>query len=191
MHDERNDLNEYKQAFAVKTKDRTLADAMKNADVVIGVSGPNVIDTDMVKSMAAKPVVFALSNPDPEISPKDALAARDDLIMATGRSDYPNQVNNVLGFPFIFRGALDVRAKSINQEMQIAAVYALRDLAREPVPQSVLEAYNVSEMTFGKDYIIPKPVDPRLMDNVPPRVAKAAVDTGVAQKPYPAHYPPL
>ncbi len=191
VHGERNDLNEYKRGFAVTTKDRTLADAMKNADVVIGVSGPNIITEDMVKSMADKPIVFALSNPDPEISPSAALAARDDLIMATGRSDYPNQVNNVLGFPFIFRGALDVRANSINQEMQMAAVYALRDLAREPVPQSVLDAYNVSEMAFGKDYIIPKPVDPRLMDSVPPRVAKAAVDTGVAQKPYPSHYPAI
>jgi len=191
IHDERDDLNEHKQAFAANTKDRTLADAMKNADVVIGVSGPNIIDEKMVKSMADKPVVFALSNPDPEISPKTALAARDDLIMATGRSDYPNQVNNVLGFPFIFRGALDVRAKKINQAMQIAAVYALRDLAREPVPQSVLDAYNVKEMTFGKNYIIPKPVDPRLMHRVPPKIAQAAIDTGVAQKPYPDHYPTI
>jgi len=191
VHNERDDLNEYKQAFAVSTKDRTLSDAMKNADVVIGVSGPNVIDTRMIKSMADKPIVFALSNPDPEIRPDVALAVRDDLIMATGRSDYPNQVNNVLGFPFIFRGALDVRASSINQEMQMAAVYALRDLAREPVPQSVLDAYNLDSMVFGKEYIIPKPVDPRLMDSVPPRIAKAAIDTGVAQKPYPNHYPTL
>lgn len=191
VHNGRNDLNEYKQAFAVTTNDRTLADAMKNADVVIGVSGPDVIDENMIKSMAEKPVVFALSNPDPEIKPEIALKVRDDLIMATGRSDYPNQVNNVLGFPFIFRGALDVRASSINREMQIAAVYALRDLAREPVPQSVLKAYKLDEMSFGKDYIIPKPVDPRLMDSVPPRIAKAAIDSGVAQKPYPAHYPAL
>ena len=191
VHSERDDLNEYKQAFAVKTADRTLADAMKNADVVIGVSGPDVIKQEMLSSMAEKPVVFALSNPDPEIKPELALKVRDDLIMATGRSDYPNQVNNVLGFPFIFRGALDVRAKAINQEMQIAAVYALRDLAREPVPQSVMDAYKVDSMSFGKDYIIPKPVDPRLMESVPPRIAKAAIDSGVAQKPYPDHYPDL
>ena len=191
VHDERDDLNEYKQAFAVKTADRTLADAMKNADVVIGVSGPDVIKQEMLASMAEKPVVFALSNPDPEIKPELALKVRDDLIMATGRSDYPNQVNNVLGFPFIFRGALDVRACAINQEMQIAAVYALRDLAREPVPQSVMDAYKVDSMSFGKDYIIPKPVDPRLMESVPPRIAKAAIDSGVAQKPYPDHYPAL
>ncbi len=191
VHSERDDLNEYKQAFAVKTADRTLADAMKNADVVIGVSGPDVIKQEMLASMAEKPVVFALSNPDPEIKPELALKVRDDLIMATGRSDYPNQVNNVLGFPFIFRGALDVRAKAINQEMQIAAVYALRDLAREPVPQSVMDAYKVDSMSFGKDYIIPKPVDPRLMESVPPRIAKAAIDSGVAQKPYPDHYPDL
>jgi len=191
VHSERDDLNEYKKAFALKTDARNLADAMNQADVVIGVSGPNVIDEAMLKSMADKPIVFALSNPDPEIKPEVALKVRDDLVMATGRSDYPNQVNNVLGFPFIFRGALDVRANKINQEMQIAAVYALRDLAREPVPQVVMDAYKVKSMTFGKDYIIPKPVDPRLMDSVPPQVAKAAIDTGVAQKPYPADYPKI
>ena len=191
VHDERTDLNEYKQAFAVSTKDRSLSDAMINADVVIGVSGPNIINENMLKSMANKPIVFALSNPDPEITPEIALKTRDDLIMATGRSDYPNQVNNVLGFPFIFRGALDVRASSINQEMQMAAVYALRDLAREPVPQSVLDAYGVDSMSFGKEYIIPKPVDPRLMNSVPPRIAQAAIDTGVARKAYPNHYPAL
>jgi len=191
VHQERSDLNEYKQAFAVKTDDRTLEDAMKNADVVIGVSGPDLISEAMLKSMAANPIVFALSNPDPEIKPEVALKVRDDLIMATGRSDYPNQVNNVLGFPFIFRGALDVHAKSINQEMQIAAVHALKDLAREPVPQVVLDAYKVDSMNFGKDYIIPKPLDPRLIDSVPPSIAKAAIDTGVARKAYPSHYPKL
>ncbi|HFE37499.1 MAG TPA: malate dehydrogenase [Gammaproteobacteria bacterium] len=191
VHDGRDDLNEYKQAFAVHTSDRTLADAMKNADVMIGVSGPNIVNAEMIKSMAPKPVVFALSNPDPEINRDIAVQSRDDLIMATGRSDYPNQVNNVLGFPFIFRGALDVRASSINQEMQLAAVYALSALAREPVPQSVLEAYGMTQMAFGRDYIIPKPVDPRLMDYIPPQVARAAVATGVANKPYPAHYPKL
>ncbi len=191
VHDERNDLNEYKQQYAVQTADRTLADAMKNADVMIGVSGPDIVDVDMIKSMAPKPIVFALSNPDPEINRELAVSSRDDLIMATGRSDYPNQVNNALGFPFIFRGALDVRASSINQEMQVAAVYALSDLAREPVPQEVLEAYNIESMEFGKEYIIPKPLDPRLIDKIPPSIAKAAVDTGVAKKPYPAHYPKL
>ena len=191
VHDKRDDLNEYKQEFAVSSDDRRLSDAMKNADVMIGVSGPNLVDVDMIKSMADKPIVFALSNPDPEINRDLAISARDDLIMATGRSDYPNQVNNVLGFPFIFRGALDVRASSINLEMKMAAVYALSDLAREPVPQVVLDAYGVDSMEFGKDYIIPKPLDPRLMDTVPPRIAKAAVDTGVARKPYPTHYPNL
>jgi len=191
IHKGRTDLNHYKQEFAIDTSDRTLVDAMKDADVVIGVSGPNIINEAMVKSMAKNPIVFALSNPDPEITPQLALQARDDLIMATGRSDYPNQVNNVLGFPFIFRGALDVQAKRINQEMQIAAVHALSSLAREPVPKSVLDAYGVSEMRFGKDYIIPKPLDPRLIDIVSPHVAKAAVDTGVATKPYPENYPKI
>ncbi len=191
VHDERNDLNEYKQQYAIRTSDRTLADAMKNADVMIGVSGPDIVDVEMIKSMASRPIVFALSNPDPEINRELAVSSRDDLIMATGRSDYPNQVNNALGFPFIFRGALDVRASSINQEMQVAAVYALSDLAREPVPQEVLEAYNIESLEFGKEYIIPKPLDLRLIDKIPPSIAKAAVDTGVARKPYPAHYPKL
>ncbi len=189
VHSERDDLNIYKQEFARQTNERSLADAMKGADVFIGVSGPDVLSETMLQSMAAKPVVFALSNPDPEISPEVALRARDDLIMATGRSDYPNQVNNVLGFPFIFRGALDVQASQINSEMQMAAVHALRDLAREPVPQDVLDAYGQEGISFGPDYIIPKPVDKRLIDRVPPAVAKAAVDSGVARKPYPAHYP--
>lgn len=191
VHNKRTDLNKYKQAFAVQTEDRTLADAMKNADVMIGVSGPDIVDADMIKSMADKPIVFALSNPDPEINRELAIQSRDDLIMATGRSDYPNQVNNVLGFPFIFRGALDVRANTINKEMQVAAAHALSELAREPVPQEVLDAYGVTSMAFGKDYIIPKPLDPRLMSKIPPSIAKAAIDTGVAQKPYPAHYPKI
>jgi len=191
IHDKRDDLNKHKKEFAVTTNDRTLTDAMKNADVMIGVSGPNLVDADMIKNMADNPIVFALSNPDPEINRDLAISTRDDLIMATGRSDYPNQVNNVLGFPFIFRGALDVRASSINLEMKMAAVYALSDLAREPVPQVVLDAYGVDTMEFGKEYIIPKPLDPRLMNTVPPRIAKAAVDTGVAKKPYPTHYPKI
>ena len=189
VHAGRDDLNEHKQDFAIETERRTLADAMRDADVFIGVSGPDLVSPEMLASMAPKPIVFALSNPDPEIRPAVALAVRDDLIMATGRSDYPNQVNNVLGFPFIFRGALDVRASGINREMQIAAVHALRDLAREPVPAEVLKAYKLEALAFGPEYIIPKPLDPRLMEYVPPAVARAAVDTGVARRPYPPHYP--
>jgi len=191
VHRGRHDLNEYKQEFALDTDKRSLADAMQGADVFIGVSGPDVLTKEMLLSMAAKPVVFALSNPDPEIRPEVALAARDDLIMATGRSDYPNQVNNVLGFPFIFRGALDVQASKINAEMAAAAVHALRDLTREPVPQAVLDAYGLDNLNFGSGYIIPKPIDGRLIDVVPPAVAKAAVDSGVARQPYPRHYPKL
>ena len=189
VHSGRDDLNEYKSEFARDTDARTLADAMNGADVFIGVSGPDTLSEEMLMTMAAKPVVFALSNPDPEIRPEVALAARDDLIMATGRSDYPNQVNNVLGFPFIFRGALDVQASKINAEMAAAAVHALRDLTREPVPQAVLDAYGLDNLSFGPDYIIPKPIDGRLIDVVPPAVAKAALDSGVARQPYPSHYP--
>ncbi len=189
IHSEREDLNIYKQEFAHPTSDRSLADAMCGADVFIGVSGPDLISTDMLLSMASKPVVFALSNPDPEIRPELALQTRGDLIMATGRSDYPNQVNNVLGFPFIFRGALDVRAKAINQAMQIACAKALSRLAREPVPAEMLSAYRLDSLSFGPDYIIPKPLDPRLIDIVPAAVAQAAIATGVAQAPYPPHYP--
>jgi malate dehydrogenase (oxaloacetate-decarboxylating)(NADP+) len=189
IHSGRDDLNVYKQEFATETDKRTLEDAMQGADVFIGVSGPNLVDADMLRSMADKPVVFALSNPDPEISPELANQVRDDLIMATGRSDYPNQVNNVLGFPFIFRGALDVRASAINEAMKVAAVHALAKLAHEPVPDVVLQAYGMEAMAFGPDYIIPKPFDPRLQAFVPPAVAKAAVDTGVARLPYPKDYP--
>ncbi|MCW8922735.1 MAG: malate dehydrogenase [Gammaproteobacteria bacterium] len=182
IHTGRDDLNKYKQAFAVETELRTLADAMNGADVFIGVSGPDLLSSDVLATMAENPIVFALSNPDPEILPELAHMTRDDLIMATGRSDYPNQVNNVLGFPYIFRGALDACATSINQEMQLAAVHALADLAREPVPADVLKAYNQDAMVFGKDYIIPKPFDPRLIDTIPQAVAKAAVASGVARK---------
>lgn len=174
IHAGRTDLNAFKQEFAKDTPMRTLTDAMTGADVFIGVSGPNLVTQEMVRSMAAKPVVFAMANPDPEILPQEAHAARDDLIMATGRSDFPNQVNNVLGFPFIFRGALDARAKSITEKMLIAAVRALAELAREPVPEEVLKAYNAKEMSFGKEYILPKPFDPRLIDRIPQAVAKAA-----------------
>ena len=191
VHSGRDDLNEYKQEFARDTDERSLSDAMNGADVFIGVSGPNVLSEAQLLSMAARPVVFALSNPDPEISPEVAWAARDDLIMATGRSDYPNQVNNVLGFPFIFRGALDVRAARINAEMAAAAVHALRDLTREPVPQVVLDGYGLKSLSFGPDYIIPKPTDERLIDVVPAAVARAAVDSGVARLAYPDHYPKL
>jgi len=173
IHKGRTDLNKYKKPFAKTTTLRTLADAMRGADVFVGVSGGNLVSTAMVKSMAAKPVVFALANPTPEIPPEKARAARSDLIMATGRSDYPNQVNNVLGFPFIFRGALDARAKQITQPMLIAAVHALAELAREPVPASVLKAYKLKKLAFGVDYILPKPFDPRLLERVPKAVAKA------------------
>ncbi len=186
----RSGLNEYKQAFAIETDDVTLEDAMNNADVFIGVSGSNLVSKEMLASMADNPTVFALSNPDPEISPELAHSVRSDLIMATGRSDYPNQVNNVLGFPFIFRGALDVRAKVINEEMKVAAVKALCALAHEPVPDDVLKAYQAEAMSFGADYIIPKPLDARLMDYVASAVAQAAVESGVAALPYPGHYPP-
>jgi len=188
---ERNDLNEHKQRFAVTTSDRTLDDATSNADVFIGVSGPDLLSPAQLESMADRPIVFALSNPDPEISPALAHKTRSDLIMATGRSDYPNQVNNVLGFPFLFRGALDVRANAINAEMKAATVYALADLAKQTVPEDVLKAYSVDKLEFGKDYIIPKPLDSRLMEIVPAYVAKAAIETGVAQLPYPAHYPKI
>ena len=180
VHKARTDLNSFKKGFARATKLRTLADAMTGADVFVGVSGANLVSPAMVKSMADKPVVFALANPNPEISPEKAIAARSDLVMATGRSDYPNQVNNVLGFPFIFRGALDARAKEITQEMLIAAVYALAELARERVPASVLKAYNLKKLKFGPDYILPKPFDPRLVDRVPQAVAKAAKKTKAA-----------
>ena len=170
----RDDLNKYKKPFAKKTELRTLADAMKGADVFVGVSGANLVSPAMIKSMAPKPVVFALANPNPEILPEKARAARSDLIMATGRSDFPNQVNNVLGFPFIFRGALDARAKQITQPMLIAAVQALAALAREPVPNSVLKAYKLKKLVFGADYILPKPFDPRLAEWIPKAVAKAA-----------------
>ncbi|MHB1676548.1 MAG: malic enzyme-like NAD(P)-binding protein [Sulfuriferula sp.] len=174
IHSERTDLNSYKQPFARVTHQRSLSDAMVGADVFVGVSGANLVSQDMLKSMADRPVVFALANPDPEISPAEAHAARDDLIMATGRSDYPNQVNNVLGFPFIFRGALDARAKRITLAMQIAAVKALADLAREPVPAEVLAVYRLESLEFGREYILPKPFDPRLIDRIPPAVASAA-----------------
>ncbi|MCP5138205.1 MAG: malate dehydrogenase [Gammaproteobacteria bacterium] len=191
VHTGRSDLNRFKAEFAVDTDRRTLHDALTDADVFIGLSGPDVMSADMLRVMARDPLVFALSNPDPEINPKVAHATRDDVIMATGRSDYPNQVNNVLGFPYIFRGALDVRARRINEEMKIAAVRALRDLTHVEVPRAVLEAYRVDRIAFGREYLVPKPLDPRLIEWVPPAVARAAVETGVARLGYPAHYPPM
>ncbi len=186
---ERDDLNEYKQQFAIETDARNLDDAITAADIFIGVSGPKLLSDEQVKKMAARPIVFALSNPEPEILPELANAVRSDLVMATGRSDFPNQINNVLGFPFIFRGALDVQATTINTEMEIAAVHALAKLAQTPAPAEVLLAYNTGQLDFGKDYIIPKPFDPRLKNYVSSAVARAAVDSGVARKPYPSHYP--
>ena len=175
-------MNQWKSAHAVKTSARTLADAMKGADVFFGLSAKGAVTKDMVASMAPKPIIFAMANPDPEITAEEVAEVRDDAIMATGRSDYPNQVNNVLGFPYIFRGALDVRATTINMEMKIAAARALAELAREDVPDEVAAAYG-ARPKFGPDYIIPVPFDPRLISHVPPAVAKAAMDTGVARKP--------
>ena len=192
IHSGRNDLGPYKFAFAKDTSMRTLAEACVDADVFIGVSGPNLMTQSMLASMAPSPIIFALSNPDPEISPKLAHETRDDLIMATGRCDYPNQVNNVLGFPYIFRGALDVRATTINYEMQIAAVNAIAALTHEETPAIVMQAYELNEpLTFGKDYIIPTPLDPRLKTRVAAAVAWAAVQSGVATRPYPKDYPPI
>lgn len=185
----RDGLNEYKTEFAVDTDRRTLADACDGADVFVGLSGADLLTADMLRSMAPRPIVFACSNPDPEIDPELAHATRDDLILATGRSDYPNQVNNVLGFPYIFRGALDVRAKRINEAMKLAAVRALCELTRETVPEEVLKACGEDALSFGPKYIIPKPLDPRLLDKISAAVARAAIDSGVATLPYPAHYP--
>lgn len=178
----RTDLEGFKKKFANAKEDTTLDKAMKGADVFIGLSVGNVVTVDMVKNMAKNPIVFAMANPDPEISWNDACSARNDIIMATGRSDYPNQVNNVLGFPYIFRGALDVRATQINEAMKLAAVKSLADLAQTPVPDIVNLAYNATNITFGPAYIIPKPLDPRLLSTVAPAVARAAIESGVAQK---------
>jgi malate dehydrogenase (oxaloacetate-decarboxylating)(NADP+) len=183
IHESRTDLDEMKKEFIATGKVLTLEQALKDADVFIGLSKGNILSQDMVKSMAKNPIVFAMANPDPEISYEDAVAARKDVIMATGRSDYPNQVNNVLGFPYIFRGALDVRATTINEEMKLAAVKALSELAKTPVPDIVNLAYNEKHISFGPTYIIPKPVDPRLLATVAPAVAKAAIASGVAKHP--------
>lgn len=178
----RKDLNKYKQQFAQNSDMKILEEVINGADVFLGLSKANILTRKMVRTMAVDPIIFAMANPDPEISYEEAMSSRDDLIFATGRSDYPNQVNNVLGFPFIFRGALDVMATCINQEMKIAAAYALAELAKEEVPEKVNAAYKSKNLVFGRDYIIPKPLDPRLITSVTPAVAKAAIDTGVARK---------
>jgi malate dehydrogenase (oxaloacetate-decarboxylating)(NADP+) len=179
----KDDMTSYKEEFAAGTPARTLADALKGADVFVGLSVGGIVTQDMIRSMAKDPIVFAMANPDPEIGYEEAVAARDDVIMATGRSDYPNQVNNVLGFPFIFRGALDCRATAINEEMKLAAAHALANLAKEDVPDSVLKAYGKQRFVFGREYLIPKPFDYRVLLNVPVAVARAAAETGVAQSP--------
>lgn len=181
IHSGRDDLNKYKQEWALETKRRTLLDACTDADVFIGLSGPDLLSVEALNAMAPDPIVFALSNPNPEIDPAVAREARPDIIMATGRSDYPNQVNNVLGFPFIFRGALDVRATHINTEMKMAAVKALAAIAKEPVPAEVLKAYGKESMEFGSEYIIPTPLDPRLPERIPQAISQAAIDSGVAR----------
>ncbi|MFC2345662.1 MULTISPECIES: malic enzyme-like NAD(P)-binding protein [Campylobacter] len=181
IHKGRTDLTPEKLEFALETADRTLADAMKGADMFLGLSKPGVVTKEMVASMNDEPIIFALANPTPEIFPEDVASVRNDVMMGTGRSDYPNQVNNVLGFPFIFRGALDVRAKKITENMKMAAARALANLAKEPVPAEVCEAFGVKELKFGKDYIIPKPFDKRVLTAVAPAVAQAAVDDGVAR----------
>jgi malate dehydrogenase (oxaloacetate-decarboxylating)(NADP+) len=183
INTKRKDLNKYKQEFITSRDLDTLQQAVKGADLFLGLSAACTMTKEMLASMADNPIIFAMANPNPEISFEDAMATRDDMIFATGRSDYPNQINNVLGFPFIFRGALDVRASTINEEMKLAASKALAALAKEPVPDSVLKAYNVKKLRFGKEYIIPKPVDPRLISCVAPAVARAAMDSGVAKYP--------
>ncbi|WP_119393695.1 malic enzyme-like NAD(P)-binding protein [Salinibius halmophilus] len=188
IHTGRADLSVYKAEFANETTKRTLDDAIAGADVFLGLSGPDLLTAEQLNTMANRPIVFACSNPDPEIAYDVAMATRDDLIMATGRSDYPNQVNNVLGFPFIFRGALDVRAKEINDDMKLAAARALADLARQDVPEEVKVAYGVEQMAFGPTYIIPKPLDARLLKVVAGAVARSAQETGAARAPLPEKY---
>jgi malate dehydrogenase (oxaloacetate-decarboxylating)(NADP+) len=178
-----NDMNQWKSAHAVETDARTLSEALVGADVFIGLSVKGALTQDMIKEMAPKPIIFAMANPDPEITPEEVYAVRSDAIVATGRSDYPNQVNNVLGFPYIFRGAMDVRARRVNMEMKIACANALAQLAREDVPDEVAAAYHGTQLKFGPQYIIPTPFDPRLIAYIPPFVAQAAMDTGVARKP--------
>jgi malate dehydrogenase (oxaloacetate-decarboxylating)(NADP+) len=178
-------MNQWKSAHAINTTARTLEDAMKGSDVFFGVSVAKAVTKNMIKSMGPKPIIFALANPDPEIMPEEVQSVRNDAIVATGRSDYPNQINNVLGFPYIFRGALDVQASGINDEMKVAAARALAELAREDVPDEVSGAYSGKHLQFGPDYLIPTPFDPRLISAVPPAVAAAAIKTGVARRKVP------
>jgi malate dehydrogenase (oxaloacetate-decarboxylating)(NADP+) len=185
LNKSRTDVNDSKKRFVRDVKENSLREMMKDADVFIGVSVNDVVDQEMIQSMAENPIVFALSNPDPEIRYDLAKAARKDIILATGRSDHPNQVNNVLGFPFIFRGALDIRSKRVNLEMKLAAAQALAELAKLPVPMDIAKLYGLTNLEFGPDYIIPKPFDPRLLFHVSSAVAKAACASGVAQIPYP------
>ena len=179
----REDLNPLKREFATPRRISTLAEALHDADVFLGVSKADTLTPEMLRTMASNPIVMALANPDPEIAYDTAVVSRPDIIFATGRSDYPNQVNNVLGFPYIFRGALDVRASKINEEMKLAAAHAIAALAREPIPASVLRAYNLEKLEFGRSYLIPKPLDPRLLCTVATAVARAAVESGVARRP--------
>ena len=178
----RENLNQWKSSHAIETKDRTLDDAIKNADVFLGLSAKGALKKEMVKKMAKNPIIFACANPDPEITPEEVEEIRNDAIIATGRSDYPNQVNNLIGFPYIFRGALDVRSKTINEEMKIAAAQAIANLAKEDVPDEVVAAMGGERPHYGKNYIIPSTFDPRLISVIPTAVAKAAIDTGVARK---------
>lgn len=183
INSKRTDLNKYKKEWITERDISTLAEAVNGADLFLGLSVANMLTKEMLSTMAPDPIVFAMANPDPEISYEDAQSTRNDLIFATGRSDYPNQINNVLGFPFIFRGALDVRAKTINEEMKLAATRALAALAKEKVPESVLKAYGIEKLEFGREYIIPTPLDPRLISRVAPAVARAAIESGVARLP--------
>jgi len=176
-------MNPWKEAHAIETSARTLEDALKGADIFVGLSAKGAVTPSMVKNMAKSPIIFAMANPSPEISPEEALAVRPDVLMATGRSDYPNQINNVLGFPYIFRGALDVRAATINNDMKLAAAHALAELARQPVPEEVAAAYGGRKLSYGREYVIPTPFDPRLIEYVSVAVAEAAMKTGVARKP--------
>ena len=178
----RKNLNQWKSSHAIDTSDRTLDDAINQADVFLGLSAKGALTKDMVKKMAKEPIIFACANPDPEITPEEVEQVRDDAIIATGRSDYPNQVNNLIGFPYIFRGALDVRSKTINEEMKVAAANAIAKLAREDVPDEVVAAMGGDRPHYGKDYIIPSTFDPRLISIIPAAVAKAAMETGVARK---------
>jgi malate dehydrogenase (oxaloacetate-decarboxylating)(NADP+) len=180
---DRKDLTIGNRQFATNRNIHTIEEGIKGADLFLGLSAGGVLKKEMLMTMAKDPIVFAMANPNPEITYEDAMSTRDDLIFATGRSDYPNQINNLLGFPFIFRGALDVRASTINEEMKLAASKALAALAKEPVPESVLKAYNLEKMEFGRDYFIPKPLDPRLISRVASAVAKAAIDSGIAKYP--------